>query len=42
MREFLTVESTGALSPEQIILAGVEEVSNRLGEFKEMIEQIEK
>ena len=26
----LTVESTGALSPEQIILAGVDEVSNKL------------
>ena len=26
----LTVESTGALTPEQIVLAGVEEVSNRL------------
>ena len=37
----LTVESTGALDPEQIILAGVDEVSNRLGEFKEMINQIE-
>ena len=36
----LTVESTGALNPEQIILAGVDEVSNRLGEFKEMIDQI--
>jgi len=36
----LTVESSGALSPEQIILAGVDEVSNRLGEFKEMIGQI--
>ncbi len=36
----LTVESTGALRPEQIILAGVDEVSNRLGEFKEMINQI--
>ena len=36
----LTVESTGALSPEQIILAGVDEVSNRLGEFKDMINQI--
>ena len=36
----LTVESTGALDPEQIILAGVDEVSNRLGEFKEMINQI--
>ncbi len=36
----LTVESTGALSPEQIILAGVDEVSNRLGEFKDIINQI--
>jgi len=36
----LTVESTGALSPEQIILAGVDEVSNRLGEFKDMVSQI--
>ncbi len=36
----LTVETTGALSPEQIILAGVEEVSNRLVEFKDMINQI--
>ena len=37
----LTVESTGALSPEQIILAGVDEVSNRLGEFKDMVNKIE-
>ena len=36
----LTVESTGALEPEQIILAGVDEVNNKLGEFKEMIGQI--
>jgi len=36
----LTVESTGALSPEQVILAGVDEVSNRLDEFKDMISQI--
>jgi DNA-directed RNA polymerase subunit D len=36
----LTVESTGALNPEQIILAGVDEVSNRLIEFKDMINQI--
>jgi len=36
----LTVESTGALSPEQIILAGVDEVSKRLVEFKDMIDQI--
>ncbi len=37
----LTVESTGALSPEQIILAGVNEVSSRLSEFKDMISKIE-
>ena len=37
----LTVESTGALDPEQIVLAGVDEVGNRLGQFKEMIDQIE-
>ena len=36
----LTVESTGALDPEKIILAGVDEVSNRLSEFKDMINQI--
>lgn len=37
----LTIESTGALSPEQIILAGVDEVSNRLDQFKDMITEIE-
>ena len=37
----LTVESTGSLKPEQIILAGVDEVNRRLDEFKEMINQIE-
>ncbi len=37
----LTVESTGALNPEQIIISGVDEVSNRLGQFKEMINGIE-
>lgn len=37
----LTVESTGSLKPEQIILAGVDEVSSRLAEFKDMIGQIE-
>ncbi|QDI88512.1 DNA-directed RNA polymerase subunit D [Candidatus Nitrosopumilus sp. SW] len=36
----LTVESTGALNPEQIIISGVEEVGNRLVEFKDTIEQI--
>ncbi|MCV0411198.1 DNA-directed RNA polymerase subunit D [Nitrosopumilus sp.] len=37
----LTVESTGALDPEQIVLAGVEEVSSKLGQFKETIGKIE-
>ena len=37
----LTVESTGALKPEQIILAGVDELSNRLVEFKEIIGKLE-
>ena len=36
----LTVESTGALKPEQIIIAGVDELSNRLSEFKEIISQL--
>ena len=37
----LTVESTGALEPEQIILAGIDEVFNKLSEFKETINKIE-
>ena len=36
----LTVESTGALEPEQIILSGTDEVNNKLGEFKDMISQL--
>lgn len=36
----LTVESTGALVPAQIVLAGVSELSNRLGEFKEVLGQL--
>ena len=36
----LTVESTGALTPQQIILGGVKELSNRLGEFKDIISQL--
>ena len=39
--KILTIESTGALNPEQIIISGVDEVSNRIGQFKEMIDQIE-
>ena len=38
--KILTVESTGALNPEQIVIAGVEEVSNRISEFKDMINKI--
>ena len=33
----LTVETTGALSPQQIILASVEELSLRLAEFKQIL-----
>ena len=33
----LTVESTGALSPQQIILGSVEELSLRLDEFKQLV-----
>ncbi len=36
----LTVESTGALNPEEIILAGIEELGNGIEEFKDMIEQL--
>ena len=36
----LTVESTGALMPEQIILTGVDELSNRLLEFKDILDQL--
>lgn len=33
----LTVESTGSLLPQEIILGGVEELSNRLEEFKQIL-----
>ena len=36
----LTIESTGALIPEQIILTGVDELSNRLSEFKDILDQL--
>jgi DNA-directed RNA polymerase subunit D len=39
--KILTIESTGALNPEQIIISGVDEVGNRIGQFKEMIDKIE-
>jgi DNA-directed RNA polymerase subunit D len=38
--KILTVETTGALNPEEIILAGVEELGNGIGEFKDMVEQL--
>ena len=40
--KILTIESTGALNPEQIVLEGVEEVSRRVVEFKDMINNLEK
>jgi len=36
----LTVESTGALNPDEIILAGIEELGTRLEDFKNMIDQL--
>ena len=39
--KILTVESTGALNPEQIIISGVDEVGSRISQFKEMIGKIE-
>jgi len=38
----LTVETTGSLEPKQIILAGIEELSKRLEEFKEILVNLEK
>ena len=38
--KILTIESTGAVAPAQIVLAGVSELSNRLGEFKEILGQL--
>ena len=39
--KILTVESTGALNPEQIVLEGVQEVGRRVVEFKDMINNLE-
>jgi DNA-directed RNA polymerase subunit D len=39
--KILTVESTGALNPEKIVLEGVKEVSRRVVEFKDMINNLE-
>jgi len=36
----LTVESTGTLSPQQIIVGGVEELSRRLEEFKIILKDL--
>ena len=36
----LTVESTGALTPQQIVVKGAEELANRLEEFKELLANI--
>ena len=33
----LTIETTGSLEPKQIVLAGIEELSKRLEEFKEIL-----
>ncbi len=38
--KILTVESTGALNPKHIILASVEQLSNRLSEFKTIMSEI--
>ena len=38
--KILTVESTGALKPEEIIRAGVSEIGSRLDEFKDMINHV--
>ena len=36
----LTVESVGSLSPEEIVIAGVNEVSNRLDKFRDIVHEI--
>jgi len=38
--KILTVESTGALSPQKIILASVDELATRLGEFKDTFSEL--
>ena len=37
----LTIETTGSLEPKQIILSGIEELSKRLEEFKEILVNLE-
>lgn len=36
----LTIETTGALNPEQIVTTGVDELSHRLEEFKQVISEL--
>ena len=36
----LTVESTGALTPQQIIVGGIEEISKRLEDFKTILQDL--
>lgn len=36
----LTVETTGALTPQQILLGGVDELASRLEEFKEILKEL--
>lgn len=36
----LTVESTGALRPEQILLAGIDEVNRKLAEFQGVVKEL--
>jgi DNA-directed RNA polymerase subunit D len=36
----LTIESTGALGPEQIITAGIDELAGRLEEFKQVVAEL--
>ena len=36
----LTVETTGALEPQEIILSGIDELAKRLNGFKEIIDNL--
>lgn len=38
--KLLTIESTGSLNPEQIVIAGVDEINSRLNQFKDMINSV--
>ena len=38
--KLLTIESTGSLNPEQIVIAGVDEIKNRMNQFKDMINSV--